>query len=61
MYKRLCGLMADHGGEVVFGNKNAHVDFKLDLTVIKNPSKDAPIMKEEIFGPLLPLITYTDI
>lgn len=57
-YKRLCALLDNHGGEVIFGNGNAHKDFKLDLTVIKNPRRDSAIMQEEIFGPLLPLITY---
>jgi acyl-CoA reductase-like NAD-dependent aldehyde dehydrogenase len=27
-------------------------------TVILNPEKDTPLMQEEIFGPVLPLITY---
>jgi len=28
-YKRLCDLFKDHGGEVVLGNENAHMDNKL--------------------------------
>ena len=43
-YKRLCGLLADHGGEVIYGNANAHNDLKLTLTVVKNPRKDCALM-----------------
>lgn len=60
-YKRLCGMLADHGGEVVIGNANAHNDMYLKPTVILNPRKDAGCLSEEIFGPILPVITYKDI
>jgi aldehyde dehydrogenase (NAD+) len=30
-------------------------------TIITNVSFDDPVMKEEIFGPILPIITYTDL
>ena len=57
-YKRLCALTADHGGQVVIGNPNASKDMYLQPTVILNPRKDAGCLKEEIFGPILPVITY---
>ena len=60
-YERLCDLLKDHGGEVVIGNKDAAVDRNLQPTLILNPSKDAQLMKEEIFGPIFPLIPYKDI
>lgn len=60
-YKRLCAMLEDHDGQVIFGNGNAHKDFKLDLTVIKNPRRDCAMMQEEIFGPVLPMITYKNI
>ena len=41
---RLCKLFADHGGEVVMGNPNAHLNRILELTVIKEPSHDSPLM-----------------
>lgn len=59
-YKRLCGLFADHGGEVVIGNPNAHQDFNLQPSVILNPSKTSPVMTDEIFGPILPMLVYRD-
>jgi aldehyde dehydrogenase (NAD+) len=60
-HKRVCKLLANHGGTVVIGNANAHKDNILQPTVILNPSLKSPLMKEEIFGPLLPIITYMNI
>jgi len=41
-----------HGGDL-----NAN-DLYISPTLIDNPSLDSAIMKEEIFGPLLPIIAY---
>jgi len=30
-------------------------------TIILNPKDDAPIMQEEIFGPIMPIYTYKNI
>jgi aldehyde dehydrogenase (NAD+) len=34
---------------------------KIPLAIFKNPRLDSRLMKEEIFGPLLPVISYTNI
>lgn len=60
-HERICALLKDHQGTVVIGNANAHIDKDLKPTVILNPSPESPIMQEEIFGPLLPVITYKNI
>jgi len=60
-YKRLCNLLKDHGGEVVHGDKDAATNFNLKPTIVINPRKDCQLMKEEIFGPIFPILTYTDI
>lgn len=57
-YKRLCGMLENHGGTVLHGNANSHKDMHLKPTVILNPNKDSTMMKEEIFGPIIPIITY---
>lgn len=46
---------------MIKGNANAHIDKKLQPTLILNPSLDSGIMKEEIFGPLLPVFTVKNI
>jgi len=55
---RCCDLIRDHKSQIIVGNANAHEDKKLTPTVILNPEKDTPLMQEEIFGPILPLITF---
>ena len=55
---RLCELLRDHRGNVVIGNANAHEDENLTPTVILNPAKDSAVMRDEIFGPILPVYTY---
>lgn len=60
-YNRVCDLLKDHGGEVVFGNPNAPTDKNLKPTLVLNPSKNSPIMTEEIFGPLFPVFTYKNL
>lgn len=57
-HSRLCELLRDHQGTVVVGNANAFNDKNLVPTVVLNPSKDSALMKDEIFGPILPIITY---
>ena len=58
---RLCELMRDHEGNVVIGNPNAHDDKNLTPTVILNPDMDSPLMRDEIFGPILPVIQFKTI
>ena len=60
-HDRLCKLMEDHQGAVVIGNPNSYEDKNLTPSVILNPSPESAIMKEEIFGPLLPVFTYKNI
>jgi aldehyde dehydrogenase (NAD+) len=60
-HERLCALFKDHQGTVVIGNVNAHIDKDLQPSVILNPSTDSPLMKDEIFGPIVPIITVKNI
>ena len=41
------------------GNPNAHKDLCLKPTVVLEPRLDSDIMKEEIFGPLLPVLRFS--
>lgn len=56
-YKRLMDLTI--GEDIYYGNETDGI--KISPTVINNVSWDAPIMQEEIFGPLLPVIEYNNI
>jgi len=43
------------------GNANAHQDMILQPTIVLNPRKDSELMNEEIFGPIFPILTYSNI
>mmetsp|Transcript_55617 Transcript_55617/g.76448 ORF Transcript_55617/g.76448 Transcript_55617/m.76448 type:complete len:233 (+) Transcript_55617:767-1465(+) len=60
-HKRICNLLKDHGGHLCYGNENAPNDFNMKPAIVLNPLEDSPLMKEEIFGPILPVITYKTI
>lgn len=61
MHKRLCNMLKDHGGTFCYGNENAPNDLNLIPTVVLNPLQDSTMMTEEIFGPILPVMTYRTI
>jgi len=58
-FERLSRLMAGETA-VIGGESDARGRF-IPLTVLDNISFESPVMQEEIFGPLLPLITFTDL
>ena len=48
-----------NNGEIVAGGKHDRSSLFIEPTILKNISADAEIMKEEIFGPILPVIGFT--
>lgn len=57
--ERLKKLMLN--GRIRFGGEIDESDKYISPTIIDNIEEDFPIMKEEIFGPLLPVITFKNI
>lgn len=49
------------GGNVVLGNKIDEADNFISPTILDNITTDSPIFQDEIFGPVLPLLTYNTI
>jgi aldehyde dehydrogenase (NAD+) len=47
-------------GVIVYGGKYDPGKLYIAPTIIENVSPDAPVMKEEIFGPILPVIGFED-
>lgn len=45
----------------MIGNANAHLDANLTPTVIIDPASTSPLMQNEIFGPILPIVTIQKI
>ena len=49
------------GENVVIGGKSDENLLKIEPTILDNPKIDSKVMSEEIFGPILPVITYEKI
>jgi len=64
-YDRLSELLAEArelGCETIqMGEESSREVRNMPFTLVMNPPKNSRIMKEEIFGPLLPIITYKHI
>jgi len=58
-FDRLVQLMKS--GWVIYGGKTLRKDLYISPTIIDQVSPNDPVMQEEIFGPILPLIEYNDI
>ena len=58
-FQRLEGLMVD--GKVIFGGRRKKETLKIEPTLMDEVTWDSPVMKEEIFGPILPILSYYDI
>jgi aldehyde dehydrogenase (NAD+) len=44
--------------KVIFGGETDANALYISPTLIEEPALDSPVMKEEIFGPILPILTY---
>ncbi len=58
-FDRLVGFLAD--GEAIVGGQYDAATRYIAPTLLGNVSWDAPIMQEEIFGPILPIFEYDDL
>lgn len=56
-FDRLIGYFDD--STIIFGGEHDREKLYMAPTIIDEPNLNHPIMQEEIFGPLLPVLTYT--
>jgi len=56
-FNRLKNLLGS--GDIIHGGQTDEDDLYIEPTLLDNVSKDDPVMQEEIFGPILPILTYT--
>ncbi|MHA2168775.1 MAG: aldehyde dehydrogenase family protein [Candidatus Kariarchaeaceae archaeon] len=59
-YQRLVDLTNNGSGTILTGGGNNAEDKYIEPTIIDNVEYDSPIMQEEIFGPILPILTWED-
>jgi len=58
-FERLKGYLGC--GDIVFGGHTDESERYFEPTVLDNVSPDSPVMQEEIFGPIFPVLTFSDI
>lgn len=58
-FDRLVEFLKD--GKIIIGGENKRTERYIDPTVIDNVSLSEPVMQDEIFGPILPVIEYGDL
>lgn len=58
-FKRICALMEQE--EIIAGGVTDKRTLQIAPTVLDHVKKDAPVMQEEIFGPVLPVLEFTSI
>jgi len=51
----------NHGGEIVYGGKQDRPACRIFPTLFKGLSEESILLKEEIFGPILPIIIYKNL
>ncbi len=58
-FDRLASLLTE--GNVITGGQTNREDLYIAPTLITDISLNAPVMEEEIFGPILPILEYQDL
>lgn len=58
-FERIESYLKD--GDIVFGGRRDRAERYFEPTVLDNVSADSPVMQEEIFGPIFPVQTFSDI
>lgn len=58
-FHRVCGLIDPK--KTVYGGRSDSHRLKIEPTIMDGVTADDPVMQEEIFGPVLPILTYQSI
>ena len=59
-FDRVCGLIDNHNekAKIALGGGRDEDTLRIEPTVMRGVTLDDPVMQEEIFGPVLPIITW---
>lgn len=60
-FDRLAEIINKEKSHIVFGGNTDREDLYISPTILDSVSWDGPAMEEEIFGPVLPLLTYQNL
>ena len=57
-FERVSSYLKD--GDIIYGGRTDAQERFIEPTIIENVALDSPVMTEEIFGPIFPMITITE-
>lgn len=57
-HNRVCSYLSQ--GNIIYGGRTNPAARCIEPTLLDDVPEDAPVMQEEIFGPIFPIITFTD-
>ena len=57
-FERVSSYLKD--GDIIYGGRTDAQERFIEPTIIENAALDSPVMTEEIFGPIFPMITITE-
>lgn len=60
-FKRLTEMMEKDRPHVIWGGRHDETQRHIEPTLLHVPGREAAVMQEEIFGPLLPIMTYREL
>jgi aldehyde dehydrogenase (NAD+) len=60
-HDRLTAYLNGHGGDVIVGGDHDRETRYFAPTIVLNPDPASPLMTDEIFGPILPIIAYDNL
>ena len=60
-FDRITGYLSDTQGEIALGGGSDAPSLKIQPTVVLDPDPAEPLMENEIFGPVLPVITVQNL
>lgn len=60
-FSRVKQMVETHGGDLVVGGEVDESELYVAPTVISNPPLDSMVMRDEIFGPVLPVLRVNDV
>jgi aldehyde dehydrogenase (NAD+) len=58
---RLRSYLAGHGGKVAHGGEVVEGEKYVEPTIVVDPDPESPVMQDEIFGPILPVMTVESV
>lgn len=60
-FDRLAEIVRKEANQIVYGGKMDREDLYIEPVILDNIDWNSPSMEDELFGPILPVITYTDL